>query len=112
MAPGRPEKAEPAGAGSKAELPATTVKGEPSAASTAAAGASASAALSQTRMAPKTSVAAPASDGGQKAAEIPPPGDKTVQKSGKPPPTVDDPFADLDTLEAEMARLLGREKSD
>jgi hypothetical protein len=25
---------------------------------------------------------------------------------------VDDPFADLDSLEAEMARLLGREKSD
>jgi hypothetical protein len=29
-----------------------------------------------------------------------------------PPPKVDDPFADLDSLETEMARLLGREKSD
>jgi len=26
------------------------------------------------------------------------------------PPKVDDPFADLESLEAEMARLLGREK--
>ena len=32
--------------------------------------------------------------------------------SGKPSLKVDDPFADLDSLEAEMARLLGREKSD
>jgi hypothetical protein len=29
--------------------------------------------------------------------------------NGKAPPKVDDPFADLDSLEAEMARLLGRE---
>ena len=34
------------------------------------------------------------------------------QKNGKLSPKVDDPFADLDSLEAEMARLLGREKSD
>jgi hypothetical protein len=32
--------------------------------------------------------------------------------SAKPPVKVDDPFADLDSLETEMARLLGREKSD
>jgi hypothetical protein len=110
MAPGRLEKAEPAIAGSKAELPATTVKAEPSAASTATAGASASAALQQARTAPKTP--APASDWGQKTAESRAPGDKTVQKTGKLSPNVDDPFADLDSLEAEMARLLGREKSD
>ena len=39
--------------------------------------------------------------------------DKTnAAPNGKPSPKVDDPFADLDSLEAEMARLLGREKSD
>jgi hypothetical protein len=32
--------------------------------------------------------------------------------SGTAPRKVDDPFADLDSLEAEMARLLGREKPD
>jgi hypothetical protein len=41
------------------------------------------------------------------------PADKmTSTPSAKPPPKADDPFADLDSLEAEMARLLGREKSD
>jgi len=33
-------------------------------------------------------------------------------KSDKPPGKVDDPFDDLDSLETEMARLLGREKFD
>jgi hypothetical protein len=36
----------------------------------------------------------------------------TAMSSAKPPVKVDDPFADLDSLETEMARLLGREKSD
>ena len=111
-APGRPEKGEPAVAGSKAELPPTTVKAEPSAASTATAGGSAGAASPQARTAPKTPVPAPASDWGQKTAEARAPGEKTVQKNEKLSPKVDDPFADLDSLEAEMARLLGREKPD
>jgi hypothetical protein len=73
----------------------------------------ASAALAQTRPAPKAPPSAPASDGAQKPDDARPPGDKTnAAPSGKPSPKVDDPFADLDSLEAEMARLLGREKSD
>jgi hypothetical protein len=48
-------------------------------------------------------------DGAQRTVEARPPEDKA---NAKPPPKVDDPFADLDSLEAEMARLLGREKSD
>jgi hypothetical protein len=52
-------------------------------------------------------------DGAQKTVDARPAGDKTNPAStGKPPPKVDDPFADLDSLEVEMARLLGREKSD
>jgi hypothetical protein len=52
-------------------------------------------------------------DWARKVADARPPGDKTnAAPSGKPSPKVDDPFADLDSLEAEMARLLGREKPD
>jgi flagellar protein FliO/FliZ len=108
----RPEKAEPAVAGAKAEPPATSVKAESPAASAATAGAPAGAALSQVRSAPKAPPPAPASDWGQKTAGTGAPGDKTAAKNGKPPAKADDPFADLDSLEAEMARLLGREKSD
>jgi hypothetical protein len=73
----------------------------------------ASAALAQARPAPKTPPSAPASDGAQKPADARPQADKTdAAPNGKPSPKVDDPFADLDSLEAEMARLLGREKSD
>jgi hypothetical protein len=79
------------------------VKTEPPAASPA------NAAAAQARPAPKT----PAPDWAQKAAEArPAPADKTVVKNGKPPAKVDDPFGDLDSLETEMARLLGREKPD
>jgi hypothetical protein len=85
---------------------------EPPAASTATAGASASATSPLARPAPKTPPPGPVSDGGQKAPDTRLAGDKTAQKNGKPSPKVDDPFADLDSLEAEMARLLGREKSD
>ena len=47
----------------------------------------------------------------QKFGEARPPGDKpNAASSVKPSTKVDDPFADLDSLEAEMARLLGREK--
>jgi hypothetical protein len=53
-----------------------------------------------------------ASDWARKAAEARPPTDKTNATPAGKPPKVDDPFADLDSLEAEMARLLGREKSD
>jgi flagellar protein FliO/FliZ len=54
---------------------------------------------------------APSSEGAQKFGEIRQLGDKPNPASGaKGPAKVDDPFADLDSLEAEMARLLGREK--
>jgi hypothetical protein len=69
--------------------------------------------LAQARLTPRTPSSAPAFDGAQKTVDARPPGDKTNAASiGKPSPKVDDPFADLDSLEAEMARLLGREKSD
>jgi hypothetical protein len=71
-----------------------------------------SAGLAQVRPA-KTVPSGPASDWARKAADARPPGDKAnAAPSGKPTPKVDDPFADLDSLESEMARLLGREKSD
>ena len=73
----------------------------------------ANAGLAQARPAPKTVPTAPASDWVRKPAEARPAVDKTNgAPNGKPSPKVDDPFADLDSLEAEMARLLGREKSD
>ncbi len=73
----------------------------------------ASAGLAQPRPAPKTVPSAPVSDWARKPADARPPVDKTnAAPNGKPSPKVDDPFADLDSLEAEMARLLGREKSD
>jgi hypothetical protein len=86
------------------------VKTEPPAASAANAIPPGNAALAQARPAPKTPVSA--TDWAQKAADARPPADKTAAKSGKPSAKADDPFADLDSLEAEMARLLGREKSD
>ena len=111
--PRRAEKAEPAVAGSKAESIAPMAKAEPPAAPTVTSVPPASAALAQARPAPKTVTAAPASDWARKSADARPPADKTnAAQSGKPSPKVDDPFADLDSLEAEMARLLGREKSD
>ena len=111
--PRRPEKAEPAGAGSKAESIAAMGKTEPPAAPTVTTIPPANASLAQARPAPKTVPLAPASDWARKSADARPPGDKTnAAPSGKPSPKVDDPFADLDSLEAEMARLLGREKSD
>jgi hypothetical protein len=55
----------------------------------------------------------PAFAGAQKTTDARPTADKTnVALSDKPAAKADDPFADLDSLEAEMARLLGREKSD
>ena len=73
----------------------------------------AGAGLAQARSAPKTVPSAPVSDWARKPADARPPIDKTnAAPNGKPSPKVDDPFADLDSLEAEMARLLGREKSD
>jgi flagellar protein FliO/FliZ len=53
----------------------------------------------------------PSSEGAPKLGEIRQLGDKPNAASGaKGPGKADDPFADLDSLEAEMARLLGREK--
>jgi flagellar protein FliO/FliZ len=51
----------------------------------------------------------PPPEAGQKIGEARPPADKPNPITAKPA-KVDDPFADLDSLEAEMARLLGREK--
>jgi len=53
----------------------------------------------------------PPSEGAQKFGEIRQLGEKpNAASDAKGPAKVDDPFADLDSLEAEMARLLGREK--
>jgi flagellar protein FliO/FliZ len=53
----------------------------------------------------------PSAEGAPKFGEVRPLGDKpNAASSVKTPAKVDDPFADLDSLEAEMARLLGREK--
>jgi hypothetical protein len=90
------------------------VKTEPPATSAANAVPPANPTPAQARPAPKTPAPAPAtpSDWAQKVADVRPPADKTAAKNGKPPAKVDDPFADLDSLETEMARLLGREKPD
>jgi hypothetical protein len=74
--------------------------------------AAASAASVQARPAPKTPPAAAASNGAHKPSDTRPQADKLNAAPGGEPLKVDDPFADLDSLEAEMARLLGREKSD
>jgi hypothetical protein len=88
------------------------MKTEPPATSAANTSPSANAAAAQARPAAKTPVSATPSDWAQKAADARPPADRTAAKNGKPPVKVDDPFADLDSLETEMARLLGREKPD
>jgi hypothetical protein len=74
----------------------------------------ASAASASARPTPKVPSSAPASDGAPKfLAPARPPADKAnSEQSAKPGVKVDDPFADIDSLEAEMARLLGREKPD
>jgi flagellar protein FliO/FliZ len=108
----RQEKAEPALANARTEAAVTTPKTEPRAVSAGTVAPLANAALAQARPAPKTPASGPASDWARKAADAPPAGDKANAAPIGKPPKVDDPFADLDTLEAEMARLLGREKSD
>jgi hypothetical protein len=109
-APRRSEKPEPAVV--KVESATGSAKTEPVAGPTVT-GPAASATLAQARPAPKTPPSSLTSDGAQKIADARAPGDKTnATPSAKSPPKVDDPFADLDSLEAEMARLLGREKSD
>jgi flagellar protein FliO/FliZ len=90
-APARPEKAEAAV--------------EPRATPLAANLAPASPGFGQVRPAAKTVPP----EGGQKPGDTRPAAEKPGQSNVKPA-KVDDPFADLDTLEAEMARLLGREK--
>jgi hypothetical protein len=90
----RPEKAGPARVGAVVEPRATAPvpANQPPA---------------QARSAAKT----PSPEGGQKLGEARPFADKPAAAlSVRPPAKVDDPFADLDTLETEMARLLGREK--
>jgi hypothetical protein len=110
--PRRPERVEPV-SGLRGEPIVAPVKPEPPAASTAAPVPPASAALAQGRPALRTSLSGPAFAGPQKPTDSRPTGDKTnVALSDKPAAKADDPFADLDSLEAEMARLLGREKSD
>jgi flagellar protein FliO/FliZ len=111
--PRRPERVEATVGSAKADPPVTTVRTEPPPASTGATVPPASAALAQARQMPRTPSSTPAFDGAQKTVDARPQGDKTNGAAfGKPQPKVDDPFADLDSLEAEMARLLGREKSD
>jgi flagellar protein FliO/FliZ len=113
VAPPQPRRAEAAVGSSKAEPNVTTVRREPVAASTGTTVPPAGAALAQARPTPRTPSSAPAFDGAQKTVDTRPPGDKTSDASiDKPSPKVEDPFADLDSLEAEMARLLGREKPD
>ena len=75
---------------------------------------SASAPSPPARSTPKAPSSAPASDGAPKfLAPARPPAEKANGESNaKPAPKVDDPFADIDSLEEEMARLLGREKPD
>ena len=87
-APPRPEKLEPAAAAvePRARPPAPTAPAWPGAKS-------------------------PPSGDALKSGEVRSVGDKpNAAPSVKAPAKVDDPFADLDSLEAEMARLLGREK--
>jgi flagellar protein FliO/FliZ len=112
--PRRPDRVEPAAAASKGELSVTTVRTEPPAASTGTTVPPASGAPpSQARLTPRTASSGSSFDGAQKTVDARPVAEKTNAPSiGKPTPKADDPFADLDSLEAEMARLLGREKSD
>jgi len=72
----------------------------------------ASAASAPARPTPNAPPSAPASDGAPKfLAPARLPADKANgEPNAKPAPKADDPFADIDSLEAEMARLLGREK--
>ena len=100
--PARPERAP-----REEEPGAAAVAAEPRARPPAATVAAASPASAPARPAAKT----PSFEGGQKIGEVRPLGDKpNAASSVKPSTKVDDPFADLDSLEAEMARLLGREK--
>jgi hypothetical protein len=111
--PRRPERAEAAVVAPKTEFIAPTTKTEPAAAPTVSSVPPPNTGLFQARSAPKTVQSAPAPDWARKSTEVRPPADKAnAAPSGQPAPKVDDPFADLDSLEAEMARLLGREKSD
>jgi len=69
--------------------------------------------LANARPAQTTTPAAQGSNGAQKLPDPRALAEKASATSAeKPPSKVDDPFADLDSLEAEMARLLGREKLD
>jgi hypothetical protein len=55
----------------------------------------------------------PSDNGAQKSADTRSSIDKAnVEPNAKPALKADDPFADIDSLEAEMARLLGREKPE
>jgi hypothetical protein len=93
----RPAKAEPA----------TATVAEGRARPPAAIVAAANPVSASARPAAKTS----SPEGEQKLGEARPFADKrSGASSAKPATKVDDPFADLDSLEAEMARLLGREK--
>ncbi len=109
----RPDRAEPAVTGMKADPVVPAAKTEPPAAPVVTPAPPANTGLVQPRVASKTTSLAPASDWARKSPDVRPPIDKANgAPGGKPSPKADDPFADLDSLEAEMARLLGREKSD
>ncbi len=85
--------------------PVAAALAEPRAAPSALSVAAVGAGLAQ------ASPAAKAPEGTGKIAEARPPADKAnATSSVRPSANVDDPFADLNSLEAEMARLLGRER--
>jgi flagellar protein FliO/FliZ len=107
----RPDRPEPAVVVAKAEPAVAPAKTEPPAGPTVTVPA-ATTAFVEARPAPKTSPS-PGLNGAQKPADARAPAEKmNLASSAKPSPKVEDPFADLDSLEAEMARLLGREKPD
>jgi hypothetical protein len=106
LTPSRPEKPESVVAAAKVEPRATL----PAPAATVPP-ASAASAPPQPNAGPQPS--APAPNGAQQAGDARPQAQKAnAASSVKPPLKVDDRLADVESLEAEMARLLGREKPD
>ncbi len=105
-------KSEQAVTAAKAEPVVAPAKTAPPAAPTVTNVPPASAASAPARPTPKAPPSAPASDGAPKfLPPARPPADKAnAEPNAKPAPKADDPFADIDSLEAEMARLLGRDK--
>jgi hypothetical protein len=101
----RPDK------GNAVDSAVAAAKVEPRATPLAAPVPTAAVTSAQSQAVPKTQPPAPASDGAQQPGDARPPAQKANASSSVNSSTkVEDPFADLESLEAEMARLLGREK--